>query len=225
MTAGFFITGTDTGVGKTHATAALLRGWAAQGMRAVGMKPVACGAAMHEGRIFWEDVDCLQAAGNVDAPLALRNPYRFEAPVAPHVAAQAAGCRLEIGVIRTAYDALAAQADVVAVEGAGGWYVPLDERHTLADVPRALRLRVILVVGMRLGCINHALLTGRAIRGDGLELAGWIANCVDPGMAAFADNLQAIRERLDVPLLGVLPWRDDSAAETLHFVIQAPSGM
>ncbi len=207
MTArGYFVTGTDTGVGKTLISAALLRYFVQRGLRAVGMKPVAAGCEWRDEVAYWDDVEQLRAAANVDAAQALVNPYRFEAAIAPHIAAAQAGMTVRLDVIARACDAMHAQADVVIVEGAGGFRVPLNDHQDMADLARKLSLPVILVVGMRLGCINHALLSAEAIRQTGLPLAGWIANRIDPAMAQFDASLATLQQRLNMPLLGVVPW-------------------
>jgi len=202
--AGIFVTGTDTGVGKTVAACALLRRWAAKGALAVGMKPVAAGIAA--GAACNEDVAALAAAGNVDAPLDLRNPFAFAPAIAPHLAAAEAGVRIELARIRDAYAVLAARADRVVVEGAGGAYVPLDARQDMLDIASALSLPVVLVVAVRLGCLNHALLSAHAIRARGLAFAGWVANLVDPDMARIDANLLALDERLPAPRIATLAW-------------------
>ncbi|HRQ05284.1 MAG: dethiobiotin synthase [Nitrosomonas halophila] len=200
-TAGWFVTGTDTGVGKTVVSCALLHALAARGHSVAGMKPVAAGC--ENGR--WQDVELLIAASNYDAPRALINPYAFTEPIAPHIAAQQAGQAIDLDVIQRSHANLRSQVDVTIVEGAGGFLVPLGSRHDISDLARALGLPIILVVGMRLGCLNHALLTCRAIHAAGLTLAGWVANRIDPAMLQPAENLRALIERLDCPLLGVLP--------------------
>jgi len=203
---GFFIAGTDTHIGKTLVAAALLHAYADLGYRVLGMKPVAAGAELIDGVWVNEDVALLRAAGNVQVAPELLNPYLFREAIAPHIAAEHKGVRIEIPRIRAAYDALAAQADVVLVEGVGGLLVPLSEHKDAADLAVALGLPMILVVGMRLGCINHALLTVAAIAARGLKLAGWVANRVDPAMAAYDENLAALRKRLPAPLLAELPY-------------------
>ncbi len=198
----YFVTGTDTGVGKTLVSCALLHAYRERGKTVVGMKPVAAGC--ENGK--WIDVELLAAASNVATRLEQRNPYAFLPPVAPHIAAALAGVEIEIGIIHRACRELREKADVVVVEGAGGFLVPLNERQDSADMARTLGLPVILVAGMRLGCINHTLLTAMAVHAIGLPLAGWIANRIDPGMSAFDENLRALERRLDSPLLGVLPF-------------------
>ncbi len=198
----WFITGTDTEVGKTFATCALLEVLRQQGYRAIGMKPVAAGTDT-EGRN--DDVERLIAAAGVTAPRELINPYLFEPPIAPHIAAAEAGTAIDIGRIVSAFRELQAMADAVLVEGVGGFCVPLDSCCDTADLAERLALPVILVVGMRLGCINHALLTYQAVAARGLKLAGWIANRIDPAMSRWEENLSALRERIDAPLLGIIP--------------------
>lgn len=200
MAQGYFITGTDTGVGKTTVSCALLRAFAAQGKKAIGMKPVVAGS--ENGR--WHDVEQLIAASNINAAREHINPYAFDPPVSPHIAAQQAGIEIDLTVIQRAYQALSSQADIVIVEGAGGFLVPLNAQQTGADLARALNLPVILVVGMRLGCLNHALLTAQAIRAAGLTLTGWVANCIDPKMIALEENIATLEQRLEGALMGVV---------------------
>ena len=222
MQRAFFVTGTDTGVGKTLVSATLLHGFARQGLTVVGMKPVAAGATAQDGEIYWEDVAQLQAASNINAPLAIRNPYRFVAPIAPHIAASQCGERIELAVIKHAFSSLQKLAELVIVEGAGGLYTPLNDTATMLDLAQQLALPVILVVAMRLGCINHALLTERALISNGLQLAGWVANQVQPPMLAMAENLAALQQRLTAPLLGILPYQINptAAAALLHLHIE-----
>jgi dethiobiotin synthetase len=202
MTAGVFVTGTDTGAGKTVACVALLRALVERRVRAVGMKPVAAG--VDPGAAVNADVAALAAAGNVDAPLEDRNPYAFAEAIAPHVAARRAGAAIDLERIAQAYARLAARADAVIVEGAGGPLVPLGPRADMLDIPRRLALPVVLVVGVRLGCLSHALLAELALRARGLRFAGWIACRVDPGMAEADASVAALRERLPAPLLADL---------------------
>ena len=200
---GIFVTGTDTGVGKTLVACALLRAIAARGKSVVGMKPVAAGAqADARGALINDDVSRIMAAGNVAAPRTTVNPYCFAPAIAPHIAARASGVEIELGEILAAYGRLAAHAEFVVVEGVGGFCVPLNAREDTADLARRLGLPVLLVVGMRLGCLNHALLTAQAIRSKGLTLAGWCANHIEPELAVTAENITALAERLAAPLLG-----------------------
>ncbi len=198
----WFVAGTDTEVGKTFATCALLLALKRNGQRAIGMKPVAAGTDA-DGKN--DDVESLVAASGVAAPRELINPYLFQPAIAPHIAATEAGISIDIDRIVTAFEQLRPFADAVLVEGVGGFCVPLDEHSDTADLAEKLGLPVILVVGMRLGCINHALLTCQAIAARGLKLAGWIANRIDPAMSRFEENLAALRARIDAPLLGVIP--------------------
>jgi len=205
---GVFITGTDTGVGKTTLACALLRRYAAAGLRAVGMKAVAAGGGEDNG-----DLVALAAAGNVDAPLSARCPYAFADAIAPHLAARAAGVAIDLGRIRKSYEALSARADRVVVEGAGGALAPLGERTDMLDIAVTLRLPVLMIVGVRLGCLNHALLTSLAIRARGLELAGWIANSIDPAMVFHEENVAALERRLSAPRVASIKWGQADAPE------------
>jgi dethiobiotin synthetase len=206
MKQGFFISGTDTGVGKTLIAAALIHGFAQQGTKVTGMKPVAAGARLHDGQLLNDDVEQLIAAGNVEAPLMLINPYVFDLPVAPHIAAAQSGVVMSIDKVKAAFQALGELADTLVVEGAGGFLVPLNDSEDMADLALSLELPVILVVGMRLGCLNHALLTVAAIQAKGLRLAGWVANCIDPEMANPEENLASLKQRINATCLGVVPW-------------------
>lgn len=202
---GVFVTGTDTGVGKTLVSCALLHAWAALGRRCVGMKPVAAGADLVDGAWVNEDVAQLKAAGNVAAPEQWLNPYLLREAIAPHIAAEHKGVNIELPRIRAAYEGLAGLADVVVVEGVGGFRVPLSPSKDSADLARMLGLPVILVVGMRLGCLNHALLSAEAIAARGLRLAGWVANAIVPDMDAYRENLATLIRLLPAPLLAELP--------------------
>jgi len=204
-----FITGTDTGVGKTVFACALLRAYSERGLRAVGMKPVAAGIA--SGEPCNADVAALAAAGNVTAPLALRNPYAFAPAIAPHLAAAEQGVTIELERLGEAYAALSARADRIVVEGAGGVFVPLDARHDMLDVAAALALPVLLVVAVRLGCLNHALLSAHAIRARGLAFAGWTANLMDPTLPRLEANLAALDERLPAPRVATIGWGQTEA--------------
>lgn len=205
MSASFFVTGTDTGIGKTLVSSAMLTRLAASGLRAVGMKPVAAGMSELGGAWINEDVLHLLQAGNVEAPLSLRCPCMLRAPMSPHLAAQQEGRQIELQPLLAAFEALARRADVVVVEGVGGFLVPLGDSFDSADLAVALGLPVILVVGLRLGCLNHALLSAEAIRSRGLQLAGWAASVIDPAMLGLASNVETLRARLAAPLLGVVP--------------------
>lgn len=202
---GFFVTGTDTGVGKTEVACALVIALERAGWPSIGMKPVAAGARRVGITLKNADVERLDRASRVRAPRSLRNPYVLRPPVAPHIAAAEAGIRIDLDVIVRARRELARRADVVIVEGAGGFCVPLNERCDMADLACALGLPIVLVVGMRLGCISHALLTAEAIERRGLPLAGWIANRIDARMRRYRDNVRTLEARIDAPLLADVP--------------------
>ncbi|MFT5533666.1 MAG: dethiobiotin synthetase [Burkholderiaceae bacterium] len=209
-----FVTGTDTGVGKTLVSAALLHLLVKAGLDAVGMKPVAAGAVLIDGRLANDDVDQLAAAGNLLLPIALRAPYVLQAAAAPHIAASREGITISLAHLLDCYRQLAARAEAVVVEGVGGFCVPLSDDADTADLAQQLGLPVVLVVGMRLGCLSHALLTAEAIRARGLSLAGWVANLIEPDMEYLPDNIAALTLRLDTPLLGVLPALGAQASAT-----------
>jgi dethiobiotin synthetase len=214
----FFVTGIDTEVGKTYVSCALIRQLVAAGQRVAGMKPVASGARKLDGQLRNDDALQLMSAANVDMDYELVNPYCFEPAIAPHIAAQQAGVEMSPEVIHTAYKKLSAQADIVVVEGVGGWYVPLNSYQTMADVAQTLNLPVLLVVGMRLGCLNHALLTADAVRARGLKLAGWIANILDPSMPELTHNIDTLKRFIMAPHLGVMPFlRDVTVKQDVNF--------
>lgn len=204
----FFVTGTDTGVGKTTVTVRLMQQLIAQGKTVIGMKPVASGCEWLEGRWQNEDVRLLTAASNVKAPPELINPYRFTPAIAPHIAAVQAGVEIQLEVIQTAYTQLTAMADVVIVEGAGGLLVPLNQTHSMADLIQALQLPALIVVGMRLGCINHALLTTQVLKSRQIDCCGWIANRIDPHMSMPEENLQTLIDSLQQPPLLQVPFQE-----------------
>ena len=216
MTRAVFVTGTDTGIGKTHVACALLRALAQADQRAVGMKPVASGARASSEGLRHADAQALMAASNVAATYADVNPYVFAPPIAPHIAAEAAGVTIELPEIGAAFARLAALSDWLVVEGAGGWRVPLGGRYTMADIARSLNLPVLMVVGLRLGCLNHALLTAEAIARDGLRLLGWVANHVVPDMPAAEANVAALRARLKAPMLARIPFAAAADAFSPH---------
>ena len=212
---GFFVTGTDTGIGKTRVTAGFLQAFARAGRKTVGMKPVASGAAMTPEGLRNEDALALQAAASEQRPYELVNPYCFAPPVAPHLAAMEAGVEIGLDLIRGTYTELCKGADTVLVEGVGGWQVPLAPALELPDLARELDLPVILVVGLRLGCLNHALLTARAVAADGLHLAGWVANAVDPAFERPEANVATLEAELHAPLLARLPHAPDASSAAL----------
>jgi len=205
---GVFVTGTDTGVGKTEIAAGLLAGFKARGISAVGMKPVASGCTPGDDGLQADDAIKLMAAGSVDAPYDEVNPIALADPIAPHIAAGQAGVDVRLGHIRQAYTALAQRAERVVVEGVGGWRVPLGPALAASDLPNALGIPVVLVVGLRLGCLNHSLLTAESIRARGVRLLGWIANEVDPDMRAKDENIATLAALIDAPTLGVVPRLD-----------------
>ncbi|MDI1310336.1 MAG: dethiobiotin synthase [Methylotenera sp.] len=207
----YFVIGTDTNVGKTYVASALVKYFAAQGFKTVGMKPVASGCELNEkNELINEDVTALISESNVNADLDLVNPYRFAPAIAPHIAAEQAGITIELGVIKSAYEQLTDLADVVIVEGAGGFCVPLNNTETLADLASQFNIPMILVVGMRLGCINHALLTVEAIQARGLKLAGWVANEIEPNFAMFDENLVSLQQRIAAPCISIVKWNDSA---------------
>lgn len=206
MTRSFFVTGTDTGVGKTLVTAALLRRLRDAGAVVAGMKPVAAGAMDGpEGRAN-EDALLLQAESSVRHPYATVNPWLFEPAIAPHIAAAETGQSIDIHRIAAAYARLCAGSEVVLAEGAGGFLVPLDAVRSFADLPGLLGMEVLLVVGLRLGCLNHALLTAEAIAARGLAFSGWIGNGIDPDFPRREANIATLTARLPAPCLGIVPW-------------------
>jgi dethiobiotin synthetase len=205
MANGVFVTGTDTEIGKTLFAKALVWRWRQDGRRIAVMKPVASGCRTTDTGLRNADAESLLALSNVDAPYETVNPYAFAPAVAPHLAAARAGVRIECSRIRACFDELAAASDCVVVEGVGGWQVPMGPDHTVADVALSLGLPVVLVVGIRLGCLNHALLTAAAISDAGAELAGWAANHIEAKTDLAMENVDALRTRLDAPLWGVIP--------------------
>src|SRR5262245_6926230 len=207
-----FITGTDTGVGKTLVAAALLNALRARGHKVAGMKPVASGARQTAQGWINDDALALMAEASEPAPYRIVNPYTFDPAVAPHIAAVEAGIRIDLREIERAFRILSGLADIVVVEGAGGWLTPLNERESFADLARAIHAKVLLVVGMRLGCLNHALLTAQSIRASGQQLVGWVANGVDPRFERASDNLRTLEERLTAPLVGSIPHRAQPSA-------------
>ncbi|WP_349792449.1 dethiobiotin synthase [Xanthomonas sp. WHRI 7064] len=212
-----YVTGTDTGIGKTMASTALLHALRRQGHTAVGMKPVASGCEHTPQGWRNEDALALQAASAPQPDYATLNPYALPAPLAPELAAADVGVTLSLEPIAQAFAQLRARAEVVVVEGVGGWAAPLSADLDQADLVRALKLPVVLVVGIRLGCINHARLSAAAIAADGLDCVGWIANEVDPQMERIEENIGMLRQRLAMPCWGRIGWRPgaDAAAQSL----------
>ena len=219
MSRGVFVTGTDTHVGKTWVSLALVTALKRHGLRVGVMKPIASGCAQTGGGLRNDDALQLQAAANVSLAYEQVNPVTLAPPIAPHVAAREAGTPIDVEALAGTYRDIAQHCDRVVVEGAGGWRVPLNEHQTLADLVKAMGLPAVLVVSVRLGCLNHGLLSAEAIRRDGVDLQGWVANRIDPDMARARDNIEALQARLGTPLLGVVPylraWDPDKAAAAL----------
>ncbi len=205
MGLGFFVTGTDTGVGKTVVTTALMHALGARGLRVLGMKPVASGAELTPAGLRNDDAASLLAAANVAVGYDELNPYVFEPPIAPHLAAREARVRIDFGRIAEQAGRLRVRCDVLLVEGVGGWRVPLGPDGDVADLAARLGHPVVLVVGVRLGCLNHAVLSAESIGAAGLPLAGWVANVVDPDTARLRDNLATLAALLPAPCLGTVP--------------------
>ncbi len=205
MSAGLFIAGTDTGVGKTLAARLIVRSLGRAGIRTAVMKPVAAGAdATPEGPRNEDALDLMREA-NVEAPYELVNPYCLAAPVSPHIAAAEAGVTIDLDVLAARYGELARRADCVVVEGAGGWLVPISDRQSMADLALRLGLPVVLVVGLRLGCLNHALLSAESIHSRGARLGGWVANHLDPAFQRRHENLATLSRLLGEPPLASIP--------------------
>jgi len=205
MSEGLFVTGTDTGVGKSRVAVGLIERLRRTGRVVVGFKPVAAGCEPGADGPRNEDALALQAASSIELPYGRINPYAFEPPIAPHIAAAEAGVAVDVAALVAHYRGLSGEVEQVVVEGAGGWLVPLNGSETLADLAVALGLPVVLVVAIRLGCINHALLTAESIRARDLVLRGWVANLIDGETPRHRENIQTLAARLDAPLLGTLP--------------------
>jgi dethiobiotin synthetase len=212
----YFIAGTDTGVGKTRVTAALLAAARAMGLSISGMKPVASGAELVSGRMASADALQLAAASQQVTAYADLNPFCLEVAVSPHIAAKFADIEIDIAKIVTISAKLRAASDLLLIEGAGGWYTPIGERESMADLARALGCPVILVVGLKLGCLNHARLSVEAIRRSGCPFAGWIGSHTDPDFMALAENLATLRELLGAEPLGLLPHSAHNESDAAH---------
>ncbi len=220
---GFFITGTDTDAGKTLVACALARKLRLEGERVAVAKPIAAGAERVDGELQNDDALALQAAGGDWQPYQQINPYCFTEAIAPHIAAR--GEELSVELLSAAMGpALTIDADTLLVEGAGGWYVPLNERENLSDLAVELGLPVILVVGIKLGCLNHAMLSAQAIEASGLSLAGWVGSVVQPGMPALQENIKTLKHRLAAPCWGVLPHLPGADASDFIGHLQLPLG-
>jgi dethiobiotin synthetase len=201
-----FVTGTDTGVGKTRIATALCSAFVAAGKRVAAMKPVASGCKATPDGLRNDDALALLEVINVRARYAEVNPYAFAPAIAPHIAAMEAGQSIDFELLDRCHDRLGLQSDVIVVEGAGGWLVPLDARRTFADLAAHWQLDVVLVVGLRLGCVNHALLTVESIQRRGLRLAGWVGNGIDPAFERREENLATLRSLIAAPCLGIVPY-------------------
>lgn len=207
MSIKIFIAGTDTGIGKTYVTAALLGALSQRGFKTLGIKPLATGGFWRDRVLYNEDALDLQARSSVKLAYPKINPVVFEPPIAPHLAARQQNQTLTAASLLSACtDALNFPSDICIVEGVGGWYTPLNEKETMADFVQISGCKVILVVGMRLGCLNHTLLTENAIRQRQIPVLGWIANCIDPDMLYLKDNIATLQQCLSMPLLGVVPY-------------------
>ncbi len=201
---GIYVTGTDTGIGKTVVSCALLHALRARGQRAVGMKPVASGCESTPQGWRNEDALALQLASDPRPDYADLNPYALPLPLAPELAARDAGTQIDLAILLAAHARLQAQAGVVIVEGVGGWAAPLSASLQQADLVRALDLPVVLVIGLRLGCLNHAILSARTITADGCHLVGWVGNAIDPLMACREEHRFMLQSRIQAPCLGWL---------------------
>jgi dethiobiotin synthetase len=202
---GVFITGTDTGIGKTVVATGLARGLVAQGLRVAVMKPVASGSERTSEGLRNEDALALMAASNISVPYDRVNPFCFEPPISPHIAADDAGIRVDLARIRRDFEILAHDADWIVAEGAGGWLAPIGAATSIRDLALTLHLPVLMVVGLRLGCINHALLTKLAIEAQGAQFAGWVANTIEPAMMRRAENLETLIRLIGEPPLAIVP--------------------
>lgn len=226
----WFVTGTDTGVGKTRAAVGLLGALARRGLTVAGMKPIASGSSLTVDGLRNDDALALAAASTVRVRYADVNPYAFAPAIAPHIAAAEEGRIIELPVLERAYERLALIAEAVVIEGAGGWLTPIGESRTLAEFAAMVDAQVILVVGLKLGCINHALLTERAIRAAGVSLAGWVGSAIDPAFERAQENRAALRERIGAPCLGILEHRPQASpteladAINVDFVIRQQAG-
>ena len=209
-----FVTGTDTEIGKTLVASALVHMQALRGWRVAAMKPVAAGAEWRDDRWCNDDVDALAACVSVKLPQEITTPYLFQTPAAPHIAAASQGKVIDRQHLLNCYQQVRAQADAVVVEGVGGFRVPLNDSYDTADMAKDLDLPVVLVVGMRLGCISQALLTAEAIAARGLSLMGWVANTVDPHMLYPQENIDAIAQRINAPFLACIPRLEVADAST-----------
>jgi len=219
----YFITGTDTGCGKTEISLGLMQLLQNQGQQVLGMKPVASGAEQTPDGLRNEDALKLQAQGSIELPYSAINPFAYEPPIAPHLAAAQSGETIDLNLIAAHYTALASQADSVIVEGVGGWRVPLNESQGVSDLAVMLGLPVVLVVGLKLGCINHALLSVESVLASGARLVGWIGNQVERDMLVLGENVETLKGAIEVPCLGVVPYCDEPSAVDIAQYLELPA--
>lgn len=212
---GILITGTDTGVGKTLVAQVIVHILRQQYEKVGVMKPVASGADFINGLLQNEDAIRLQKATNISLPYALINPYCFAPAIAPHIAAELEGVEIDIKHIQTCYENISRQVDVVVVEGAGGWHTPLGDKTSYETLGQILSIPVVLVIGLRLGCLNHALLTMSAMHRSGVSILGWVGNVIDPEFQYMDKNIQTLKKRISAPCLGVIPFQTEAVPETL----------
>ena len=220
--AGYFITGTDTGCGKTEISLGLMQLLQSQGQHVLGMKPVASGAEPTPEGLHNEDALKLQAQGSIELPYSAINPFAYEPPIAPHLAARQVGESIDLNLIAAHYTALSAQADSVIVEGVGGWRVPLNDSQGVSDLAVMLGLPVVLVVGLKLGCINHALLSVESILSSGARLVGWVGNVVERDMLEVEGNVETVKGMISVPCLGVVPFMDEVSVSDIARRMELP---
>ncbi|PCI21501.1 MAG: dethiobiotin synthase [Piscirickettsiaceae bacterium] len=223
MTIGFFVTGTDTGVGKTFVSCQLMHAIKNHGRSVVGFKPVASGAKVESGSIKNEDALQLQQASSIRVSYDLINPYCFAEAIAPHIAAERSNTNIELSKIKSCYQQLANKADVVIVEGAGGWLTPLTVTTGFDSIAESLNLQVILVVAVRLGCINHALLTEQAIKAAGRTLVGWVANCIDSDFQNIDETISTLEQKVSATYLGKINYQQQGCAQKFNNYINISS--
>jgi dethiobiotin synthetase len=217
-----FITGTDTNVGKTFISVRLLKALSRQGLKTIGLKPVASGGVQKSGYFYNEDALALQRAASIKLKYADINPFFFTEAVAPHIMAQKVGTRLDVDTIyKKLQVAFTKDADIFIIEGAGGWHLPLNENETMSEVVKKTNLKVVLVVGLRIGCLNHAILTYKAIQQARVPMVGWIANCIDPQMQKVEENMQTLRNFLKIPYLGIINYGDSSETIDINSMLMA----
>lgn len=214
----FFITGTDTGIGKTFYSCKLLQALNALGCSTVAMKPVAAGAVEEQDILKNKDAIKLQQAASIEISYQEVNPYCFPSAVSPHIAASDTGSNINLEYVYDQFLKLCGKADVLLVEGVGGWQVPLNDTQTVADLVARLQIPVVMVVGMRLGCINHALLTASSIQQSSVPFAGWIANILEPDMQALRENILTLQQKISAPLLDVIQYQADNTSQNTDSV-------